>query len=64
MASDSYLHSQMDADQYVSIATIAKFNLVKQLTDDLDLVVEMLRGRQLASYKLHLLAVVFCMCSQ
>ena len=63
MASDSYLHSQMDADQYVSIATIAKFNLVKQLTDDLDLVVEMLRGRQLASYERHLLAVVFCMCS-
>ena len=34
----------MDADQYVSINTVAGFNQVKRLTPDLKLVVECLRG--------------------
>lgn len=43
LANDSYLVSQMDADQYVSIATIASFNQVKRLTNDLELVIKILR---------------------
>ena len=44
LANDSYLVSQMDADQYVPIATVANFNQVKRLTADMDLVVTVLRG--------------------
>jgi len=44
LVSDSYLVSQMDADQYVPIATVAGFNQVKRLTGNLELVVEVLRG--------------------
>ncbi|XP_074645444.1 uncharacterized protein LOC141901838 isoform X1 [Tubulanus polymorphus] len=43
LASDSYLVSQMDADQYVPIVTIASFNMVKKLTSDLDLIINVLR---------------------
>ena len=44
LASDTYLVSQMDADQYVAILTVANFNQVKKLTNSLELVVEVLRG--------------------
>lgn len=33
----------MDHDQYVPIWTVAKFNLVKKLTKDLNLITEVLR---------------------
>lgn len=35
----------MDADNYVPIATVAKFNQIRRLTEDLSLVVEALRGK-------------------
>ncbi len=44
LAHDSYLISQMDADQYVPIWTIAGFNQIKKLTSDIDLVTQVLRG--------------------
>ncbi len=44
MANDSYLVSQMDADQYVPISTVAGFNQVKRMTTNMELVVEVLRG--------------------
>ena len=44
MANDTYLVSQMDADQFVPISTVAGFNQVKRLTNDLKLVVECLSG--------------------
>jgi hypothetical protein len=43
LSNDSYLQSQMDQEQYVSVATIAGFNKVKGLTNDLKLVVDVLR---------------------
>lgn len=43
LANDTYLVSQMDADQYVPISTVANFNQVKRLTADMDLVIEVLR---------------------
>lgn len=33
----------MDSDQYVSIFTVANFNLVKKLTKDIKLITEVLR---------------------
>lgn len=44
LSNDTYLLSQMDAEQYVPIATIARFNKVKNLTNNLEVVVEVLRG--------------------
>ena len=44
LANDSYLASQMDGDQFVPISIIAGFNQVKRLTNDLSLVVNVLRG--------------------
>lgn len=44
LASDKFLVSQMDSDHYVSISTLANFNMVKKLTGDIDLVTEVLRG--------------------
>lgn len=35
----------MDADNFVPVATIAKFNQIRRLTEDLNLVVEVLRGK-------------------
>lgn len=35
----------MDADQYVAIETIANFNAVKKLTQDLSLIIDVLRGK-------------------
>ncbi|KAL5005660.1 hypothetical protein ScPMuIL_016818 [Solemya velum] len=46
LASDSYLQSQMDADQYVPMATVAKLSHIQQLTNNLNLIVEVLRESQ------------------
>ncbi|GFQ65803.1 la-related protein Larp4B [Trichonephila clavata] len=43
LATDEYLVTQMDSDNYVAISTVANFNQVRRLTDDLNLVVEVLR---------------------
>ena len=45
MVNDRYLKSQMDAEDYVPISTIATFKLVKRLTYDLQLIVDVLKGR-------------------
>ncbi len=45
MVNDRYLKSQMDAEDYVSIAIIANFKLVKRLTNDLQLIVDVLKGK-------------------
>ena len=47
LAHDTYLMSQMDADQFVEISTIASFNQIKKLTSDLNLVTQVLRGNTL-----------------
>ena len=47
LAHDTYLMSQMDADQFVDIATIASFPQVKKLTSELNLVTQVLRGKNL-----------------
>jgi hypothetical protein len=44
MVNDRYLKSQMDAEEYVPIAIIANFKLVKRLTDDFRLIVDVLKG--------------------
>ena len=49
LANDSYLVSQMDADQYVPITTVAGFNQVKRLTINATLVVQILRGKRFYS---------------
>eukprot|EP00794_Sanderia_malayensis_P017593 gene17593-19346_t len=46
LASDAYLVSQMDNDQFVSIATVARFNQIKKLTSDLELISEALKDSQ------------------
>jgi len=43
LANDSYLVSQMDSDSYVFISTIAKFNQIRKLTSDMDIIVQALR---------------------
>ncbi|XP_059469918.1 la-related protein 4 isoform X2 [Neocloeon triangulifer] len=43
LASDTYLLSQMDNDQYVPIWTVANFNQVKKLTTDIKLITDVLR---------------------
>jgi len=43
LANDSYLVSQMDSDQFVSIATVSKFNQIRKLTSDMNLIVEALK---------------------
>lgn len=43
LASDTYLQSQMDADQYVPIATVAQLQQIQQLTHNLELIVELLK---------------------
>lgn len=46
---DSYLISQMDPDQFVPIATIATFNQIKKLTNDVQLITQVLRGKRIFS---------------
>lgn len=43
LAHDTYLLTQMDADQFVPIWTIANFNQIKRLTNDVQLVTQVLR---------------------
>ena len=42
---DKYLLTQMDRDQWVPIPIVAGFNQVRKMTNRLELVVEVLRGR-------------------
>lgn len=44
---DNYLRSQMDNDQYVPVKTVANFNMVKKMTTDLDLIVQLYRESSL-----------------
>uniref|UniRef100_UPI00358F7B2A la-related protein 4-like isoform X3 n=1 Tax=Myxine glutinosa TaxID=7769 RepID=UPI00358F7B2A len=44
LAGDAYLLSQMDSQQYVPVETIAGFNLVKRLTSDLQLIIDVLKS--------------------
>ncbi|XP_023660635.1 la-related protein 4B isoform X2 [Paramormyrops kingsleyae] len=44
LASDMYLISQMDSDQYVPIMTVANLDQVKKLSADTDLIVQVLRS--------------------
>lgn len=43
LAKDTYLRSQMDKEQYVLIEIVANFQLIKNLTNDFDLIVNVLR---------------------
>lgn len=46
LANDTYLLSQMDNDQFVPIWTIANFNQIKRMTNDLALITDVLRESQ------------------
>jgi len=44
MVNDRYLKSQMDAEDFVQISIIANFKLVKRLTNDIQLIIDVLKG--------------------
>ncbi|XP_057713770.1 la-related protein 4B-like [Corythoichthys intestinalis] len=44
LASDIYLISQMDSDQYVPIVTVANLDHIKKLSSDVELIVDILRS--------------------
>ncbi|KAI1891292.1 hypothetical protein AGOR_G00142280 [Albula goreensis] len=44
LASDMYLISQMDSDQYVPITTVANLDHIKKLSTDMELIVNVLRS--------------------
>lgn len=47
LSKDLYLMSQMDSDQFVPIWTIASMEGIKALTTDVDLILDVLRCKQL-----------------
>ena len=53
LSHDVYLLTQMDSEQYVPISTIAGFEKVRKLTDDRDLIVQVLRGMFFCNIFLH-----------
>jgi hypothetical protein len=51
LINDVYLQSQMDTENYVPISIIANFKLVKRLTNDLQLIIDVLKGEYVFEYQ-------------